>query len=959
MTARHLIRGLVPALLLSLACVSVSAQYAVSGSAPVQYRWREMKKPFGRIVYPSFMRGAAHMVSAYIDTARMSDSFGLSPVFRSVPVVLYPGNLRSNGLVSWAPKRMELLTSPPTDSYALPWLKQLTVHEYRHVVQMGNLDMGVTRAARFVIGQQAVGIVTAIPPDWFFEGDATAAETDHAMFGRGKQPSFSRGYRALLASGVKIDYDRFKLGSYNRYYPDRYEMGYYMIQSGKRYYGFDVWNKITNYTARHPFYIVTGVLADKKFAENSDRMAERVFTDLRDFWHDASTEDDSSSKIATPTHGFTLYKHPMDIGDGNILAIKSDMGESGRFVVTDLAGREHRLRFVHLMSSRPVASDGRVVWTEYKPSLFWGQKNYSVVRTARIDDHRGRVRLRGVRRLGDVGSLFFPTPMGGGRMAAIEYSADNVPDLLIGDNLLRAARRWRIGSLGTSVTGMAWDDKTSTLAAIILDDSGMWIGRFDIDKGRFEHITPSSYVTVANLTAGGGMLCFSSIASGKEEIHTLDLSSGVERRMTTSRFGSIMATPFADNRMIVTPYDHNGTRLAVQRGDRAAFERITHSSMPSSRLDPYPEDMGLPKLDTISVPEVDATAVSDRRFRRGASLFNVHSWMPLVLDVNRMMSERKFDNIGLGATLVMQDILGASTGSVGYGWDWINRSSLVAGSFSYAGLPVHLTAAVDYGGGKQFAYMSQSEIAALGRKAGNYLEINVSAALPLNFSNGRNYRVLTTTVAYNYNNGLIKSSSGRVSTGVSKVGYSLSWLNYRYMTPKDLAPRVGYSILLSGSSNPFNSEFGNLLSARLRAWVPGVARNHSLELNGQYQYQYVDRFNFRQSGYYPKGCDMPGTPVKIMSAGGSYKLPLVYPDGGIRSFIYFKRIALDIFGQYARGRFLVDGTPLVSNAHSYGAEIIFNYNLLRFSYDIKTGISVYKPSTKNKPMVGVSFGINM
>ncbi|MDE6183333.1 MAG: hypothetical protein K2F53_02815, partial [Rikenellaceae bacterium] len=620
---------------------------------------------------------------------------------------------------------------------------------------------------------------------------------------------------------------------------------------------------------------------------------------------------------------------------------------------------ERQLRFVHLMSSRPVVADGRVVWTEYKPSLFWSQKNYSVVRTADIDNSRGRVRLRHVRQIGGNGSLFFPTPMGEGRMAAIEYSAGNVPDILIGDNMLRAARRWRIGSLGTSVLGMAWDDKTSTLAAIILDDSGMWIGRFDIDKGCFEHITPSSYVTVSNLTAGGGMLCFSSIASGKDEIHTLDLVTGVERRMTSSRFGALSATPFVDNRMIVTSYDHNGTRLAVQRGDRAAFERITHSSMPSSRLDPYPEDMGLPKLDTISVPEVDVTTVSDRRFRRGASLFNVHSWMPLVLDVNRIMSERNLDNIGLGATLVMQDILGSSSGSVGYGWDWINRASLLAGSFSYTGLPVHLTAAVDYGGGKQFAYMSPSEILALGRKAKNYLEINVSAALPMNLSDGRNYRVLTTTVAYNYNNGLIKSASGRVSTGVSKLGYSLSWLCYRYMTPKDLAPRVGYSITLSGTSNPFNADFGNMLSARLRAWVPGVGRNHSLELNGQYQYQYVDRINFRQSGYYPKGCDMPGTPVKIMSAGGSYKLPLAYPDAGIRRIIYFKRIALDIFGQYARGRFIVNDGSAYSNAHSYGAEIIFNYNLLRFSSDIKTGVSVYKPSTRSKPMVGVSFGINM
>ena len=955
---RIAIRWFMTALALLSLKSELSAQYAVSGSAPADYRWRESKEAFGKVVYPSFMRRSARMVAGYMDSVAGSICFGLAPVVRPVPVVLYPGNMYSNGLVSWAPKRMELLTSPPVDNYALTWLKQLSVHEYRHVVQISNLDVGFTRALSRVLGQQAVGMMTVIPPGYFFEGDATVAETDHAMFGRGRQPSFSMGYRALLDRVERISYDRFKLGSYNRYYPDKYEFGYYMMQSGRRYYGFDVWEKIINYTGRHPFYIVAGILANRKFTgESPDRFAERTFCDLRDFWREASSESNSSVAVPTLTHGYTTYEHPREIAPGKVLAVKSDMGTPRRFVAVNLSdGGQTSLRFTHTLSSRPMVQGDRVVWSEYKPSLFWEQRNYSVIRTARMDTAKERVRMRDVRRRGGLGSYLLPVFIDSSRIAVVEYSRENVPYLVVGDSLMNELYRREIAPLGSSVSGLAWDDATSTLAAVIVDESGMWIGRFNWQSGSFEHITPASYVTLSDLVAGGGRLYFSSIAHGKEEIHTLDLSTGREHRITSSRYGSLSAAPPGGDTMTVVTYGIKGAMLAMQPLDSADYRPVLHEAMPSSRLDPYPEDMGLPKLDTISVPLTE-TPSPERRFRRGASLFGVHSWMPVVLDMNRLMSERSVDHIGVGANILMQDILGSSVGSVGYGWDPFDRTGLVAASYTYTGLPVRLGASVDYGGGRQIAYVSLNESAALDRKAKNFMEITASASVPMNFSDGRNLRVLTPSVTYSYNNGLIRSDNGGFSTGVSKLGYSLSWSSYRHMTLKDLAPRLGYSLAISGSSNPFNSGFGSLMTVNARGWLPGVARNHSLALSWQFQTQRAARYNFVQRGYYPTGCRLPGAPRRMVSAGASYKFPLVYPDGGIRSVIYFKRIALDIFGQYARGLLITDSPHRRFDANTYGAEILFTYNLLRFSADINTGISVYKPSTSSAPAVGVSFSI--
>ena len=51
-------------------------------------------------------------------------------------------SVRSNGFVTWTPKRMELIVTPPQDSYAQDWIGQLSLHEYRHVVQISQLDQG-------------------------------------------------------------------------------------------------------------------------------------------------------------------------------------------------------------------------------------------------------------------------------------------------------------------------------------------------------------------------------------------------------------------------------------------------------------------------------------------------------------------------------------------------------------------------------------------------------------------------------------------------------------------------------------------------------------------------------------------------------------------------------------------------------------------------------------------------
>jgi len=118
-------------------------------------------------------------------------------------------------MVLWAPKRMEIFTCPPQDTYAENWLQQLAIHEYRHVVQIDKLNQGMTKVLTYVFGEQATGAILGLfIPLWLVEGDAVCTETALSNSGRGRLPSFEMKLRAQTLTKINLNYDKAVFGSY-------------------------------------------------------------------------------------------------------------------------------------------------------------------------------------------------------------------------------------------------------------------------------------------------------------------------------------------------------------------------------------------------------------------------------------------------------------------------------------------------------------------------------------------------------------------------------------------------------------------------------------------------------------------------------------------------------------------------------------------------------------------------
>lgn len=979
---------------------SVVAQYYDLGQSPASIRWKQIRTSWNRLVFPENYQGQAIRLMKYLDTIRPIIGYGFRYGPMRMPVVMHTQNFSSNGLVMWAPKRMELIVPPNIETFAEPWLKQLATHEYRHSVQFNNTNRHFIRGLSYVIGQQGSLIGAALLPLWLMEGDAVMAETELASFGRGLQPSFSidyrglageksdflrehpdgkitgREYRRAVAEGLPVNrWDRFAIdkwfcGSYKDYIPDHYHVGYQIATYSFTRYGENIWDKVADYGSRYPFLIFTTKIAlHRNYRTSTNKLFRAAFDDLERFWDSLPSRQDNTRIIATPRTSFTTYSSPIPSAPHTLVALKSDLDRYSRIVEIDTrTGTERTIRHTGVVSTPLTMSRGRLLWTEYRPSTLWDQRVNSQLCYLDLATGKSGV-VRGERR------VLFPVSLPGGEVARVEYNYD-------GTYTIRGKKLACRLPDTISVHGLAWDDVTARLYFIGLSDGGMWIGSVDDSAEGFSVVKSPAYSTLSNLRAAGGKLYFGSIQSGRDEAHLYDLVTNREYRITSSRYGSFSPAPFPGGGSVATTtYTPQGYLVATRTVRADSLVRV-EDPRPRSVVNPSRRHWEV-DFDIDSV-QVDTTSgVEIRRFRKAANMFNVHSWAPLGFDPDGVVGEQSL-NIHLGASLISQSLLNSTFAHLMYAWT--EKGSLLAGRIRYYGLAPKIEVEAHYGGGDQLAYLPTIITSVPGdpdtspdNSSGSeqiptppgihrpsvvlptvpalkdYFDVSLRLFMPILLDAGYHVRYLTPDVELSHNNALLYDPIGKdYDHGMQKLSVSLQYIDNVRMAHRDFLPRWGYAVRLSSVSDPFNKNFGKLWSAYVRGYLPGVVLHHSLRLRAAYQYQHAGIYNYRQKEVYPRGANYDIAPRRYLGTSIDYQFPLCYPDGGISSIVYFKRIRLNLIGDYARYQ---NHQGRMGNVYSYGGELIFDLNLLRTPSPATTafGLSLYKPSDRK----GCVFGVNL
>ncbi len=955
------------------------AQYYTWGSDP-PLKWSTIRTPDVRMIYPDTVSALARRTLFYIRAVQPDIAYGFRHGPMRIPFVMHPENFESNGLVMYLPKRVEFLTSPAIDSYSMPWYKQLVAHEYRHAVQYNNLDRGVIRVLSCLLGQQGSTIGLLCMPIWAMEGDAVMSETMMSSFGRGLQPSFSMAYRAMGSVGREHrNIDRWFCGSYRDYIPDHYELGYQICSYAWERYGENIWDRVAWFGSRNPYMLATTRIALEKYYDtNVSRLFRETFDELERFWDSLPKQPDSARPlVGLPERNYTEYQWPLALGDTAVLAVKTDLDRVSRFVTVDRrTGEERRVASTGLISTRPTLSDGRVWWTEYRRSALFEQRVNSQLCYMDLADGRPRTVGRARRMLYATAT---PESLGW-----VEYNPDGRYTVVVrwnegGEQRFAAPDR-------TELHGLAWDNLTRAWYVLVTDDSGMWIGRIDVEG--LHAVTRGAYITLSDLRARDGMLYYGSIASGLDEAHCYDLAVGREYRLTTSTYGSFDPAP-ADDRLLVTTYDRLGYRLAEQPLDSLKIP-VVPSRLPENRVNPARRRWEVVNLDTVRFSRTDSLIQSadfrSKRYRKVPNLVNVHSWMPLAFNPFSLVEEQSLD-LNAGITFMSQNLLSNTEAYASYGWNRYEGSLFNLG-VRYYGLGIRFDIDASYGGNQLFyslgQYNSQTgKYEYQSRPAPDkYYSVGVTTSLPFYFQRGYHTLQLSVSASWNYSNGMVADlgkiewgTGGGITNiqhigfrkGLHQIAFGLGYSDQVRMAHRDIAPRWGYTLSSGYAFNPSNRNFSDLISFYGQAYLPGVALHHSLSVAATYQtsvggYRFPGGYaplSYKSTRLIPRGftsADIVSNNYTALEA--NYQLPVWYPEGGIGSVIYFKRIRLNVGGDYARFRTPDSGGLIWREIGSVGGDVVFDFNLFRqpASATSTFTLSCYHPSSGGV-WIGGSLGL--
>ncbi|MEL6123675.1 MAG: hypothetical protein AAFR14_08120, partial [Bacteroidota bacterium] len=247
-------------ILLTTTVLSAQLPQNSIGNNPTGQKWSQISNERVQVVFPRGQEESGLRVASLVDRLWHFDTLTIGKRTDKVSIFLQGERVLSNGLVTVGPFRSEFYQTPSQFANSTEYIDLLTIHEYRHVQQFSNATQGITKLVKNTLGSWGWGGMMALAlPRWYFEGDATIAETAFSRSGRGRLPSFSMQYYAWYDAGIKYGFEKTSARSLKDYTPDWYPLGYEMLTYGRRHHGPMLWHRVAtdavNYRGLfYPFY---------------------------------------------------------------------------------------------------------------------------------------------------------------------------------------------------------------------------------------------------------------------------------------------------------------------------------------------------------------------------------------------------------------------------------------------------------------------------------------------------------------------------------------------------------------------------------------------------------------------------------------------------------------------------------------------------------------------------------
>jgi len=917
------------------------AQFYSLGSDPGSVKWSQIETDAYRIVYPSGMDSLARVYAVNLESARrvIGNSAGFVPngsYRKKHPVILHNYSATDNGMVTWAPRRTDLLTIPsPYNPEAYPNESLLSLHESRHVAQMQFGNAYPFRWLNVVFGEMATGALSAVyPGPALLEGDAVAAETALTNSGRGRNGDFLEYYRVSFSEGVNRNWWQWRWGSFNKYTPDYYRAGYLLVAGMRKVYD------EPDFTARYyerikkHHGIAFGNL-QKTIHETSGKSLESSFKEISSVLK-AEWEADrtlrgpfpEARQITSPGKYFTAYGALEAAGDV-FYAVRGGIAESASLVRIKADGTQTRISSFASNTSGLVydAQTGRLYWSEQLPDPRWELRSFSDIRYL---DPSGKTRNL------TSGERFFNPAADGSVLAVVEYPAKGGSKVVV----LDADTGEKIESIaapdGMQVVEPVWVEGELYASAVV--EGGSCI----IKVRGFDTLLGPVRAKINDLGSDNGVIFFTSDINGVNELYSLNPSDKVPMQWSNTPDGA------SDFRFNATGDSLWCAILSTKGRDICV---IPASPKPVDFTRPYDYHMadGLSsgEKEMFNPGETEISGVE--KYSKLGHLFKFHSWAPLYVDTDRLSSmslESVSQLAGLGATALFQNELGSAWGTVAYhaghssdGWHHSGHARI-----TYEGWYPAIQAGIDFGD----RYARSSTIVKTNEK-NTILTTNLASPLanyyiktyvPLTFNRGGLLKGLVPQIAFNGTNDLFEGKY------VGSLSASVRAYVMQRTPASAVYPRLGIGVEVGGYTRPgLESWFCPNAYAHIYGYLPGIDRTHGIRLSAKAIRNFATGSYVNATGSnVPRGFPASANAVVFayptqLKLSFDYALPFASLDwAGLCPLFYLKNLELDPHADWTA--FGTDDRSNTGNLFSIGADFkLVLSNLLWLPFPVKIGVS--------------------
>lgn len=879
-----------------------SNNYAqVFGGNPSSIKWKQINSPMARIIFPRGLDTAAERISNIISfiSGPMENTIGKKS--KKINLVLQNQTTISNAYVGLGPFRSEFFLTPLQNSFelgSLPWPDQLTIHEYRHVQQYNNFNVGLSKVMHDIFGEEGQALANnAAIPNWFYEGDAVYNETNVSRQGRGSLPFFYNGYRSLWKEGKNYSWMKLRNGSFKDFVPNHYPLGFLLVAYGRQKYGDKFWEHVTHDAASFKGLFYPFQKAIKKYSGvNYVTFRNNAFEFFKKQFNPEKIHPVKSTK-----EPYKDEEYPAYIGNDSVIYVKSSYHEIPEFIIRT-AGKEHKVKIRDYSTDNQFSyKNGKIVFATYRPDLRWGYRDYSDVRI--IDVTNGKEQT-----LTNRTKYFSPDISEDGKKVIV---VDEPSNGKCGLKLLDAATGKIIQSIPNPdrlfYTYPKFYTDGKVIAAVRNSEGKMSIAVVNIENGQSNYLIPFSYNVTGFPYLFNDTLYFSYSYQKNDELFAYTFADKKLWKIKYAQkkgIGKYQPSVNAEN-IIWSAFTAEGYRLKGVSKKDLQFEE-----MEPGYLDKNTSSFGITALQKTnsnllySVPN-DTFLIT--KYPKAFKLFNFHSIEPSASDPVYSLN------------LLSENILNTLQSQLSFTYDRAEKYKQIGFTGTYGGVFPFLSAGINYSFDRRTFYHG---------KPVNFNELEPFAGfnIPLNFSKNRSFTFLNFGSRYVYNQskftGLYKDSLGKIS-----YGYSSNFISFSHQIQRavqQIFPRFAQTINITYKA-PVLKYKGYQFVVSGNLYFPGFLKTHSILLNGAYlRKDSSGEINFSSGFPFSRGYSSINL-YEMYKWGANYSFPLLYPDAGFANIIYLLRVRANLFFDDTQVHdFYSNRNKFSANFRSTGAEIYFD-----------------------------------